>query len=68
MSYDVDTKFAFRLDWNLLRSFMVIAEEGSITRAAHRLLRGQPSVSLALQRLEAELGCKLIDRGHGPFA
>ena len=67
MSYDVDTKFAFRLDWNLLRSFMVIAEEGSITRAAHRLLRGQPSVSLALQRLEAELGCKLIDRGHGTF-
>ncbi|SLN66495.1 HTH-type transcriptional activator AllS [Roseovarius litorisediminis] len=67
MSFDIDTKFAFQLDWNLLRTFLVIAEEGSITRAAHRLLRGQPSVSLALQRLETELGCRLVDRGHGTF-
>ncbi|MEI4194380.1 LysR family transcriptional regulator [Roseovarius sp. E0-M6] len=67
MSFDLDTKFAFQLDWNLLRTFLVIAEEGSITGAAHRLLRGQPSVSLALQRLETDLGCRLIDRGHGTF-
>ncbi|QYX58129.1 LysR family transcriptional regulator [Roseovarius sp. SCSIO 43702] len=67
MSLDLDTKFAFRLDWNLLRTFLVISEEGSITRAAHRLLRGQPSVSLALKRLESELGCRLVDRGHGGF-
>ncbi len=67
MSVDIETKFAFQLDWNLLRTFLIIAEEGSITRAAHRLLRGQPSVSLALQRLETELGCRLIDRGHGFF-
>lgn len=67
MSVVTDTKFAFQLDWNLLRTFLIIAEEGSITRAAQRLLRGQPSVSLALQRLEGELGCRLIDRGHGTF-
>lgn len=67
MSLDVETKFVFQLDWNLLRTFLVIAEEQSITRAAHRLLRGQPSVSLALKRLETELGCRLIDRGHGGF-
>lgn len=67
MSTDVDSKFVFQLDWNLLRTFLVIAEERSITRAAHRLLRGQPSVSLALKRLEDKLDCQLIDRGHGAF-
>lgn len=40
------------LNWNLLRSFCVIAEEKSLTRAAKRLNMSQPSVSLALQKLE----------------
>lgn len=61
------SRFADTLDWNLLRSFLAIAEAGSITRAAHRLGRGQPAVSLALQRLEAEVGERLIDRGRGGF-
>lgn len=67
MRADTDSKFIFQLDWNLLRTFLVIAEEQSITHAAHRLLRGQPSVSLALKRLETELGCRLVERGHGDF-
>lgn len=67
MPSDIDSKFVFQLDWNLLRTFLVIAEEKSITRAAHRLLRGQPSVSLALKRLETEFGCRLVDRGYGTF-
>lgn len=62
-----EEKFVAQLDWNLLRTFVVIVEEASITRAANRLLRGQPSVSLALQRLEAELDCRLIERGRGGF-
>lgn len=60
-------KFVFQLDWNLLRTFLVIVEENSISRAAARLMRGQPAVSLALQRLEQEMGCKLIERGKGSF-
>jgi len=60
-------RFVSNLDWNLLRTFLVIVEEGSLTRAANRLLRGQPAVSLALQRLEAEIGAKLIERGRGLF-
>ena len=64
---DSDNKFAFRLDWNLLRTFLVIADEQSFTRAANQLLRGQPAVSLALKRLETELGCRLIERGKGSF-
>ncbi|MDU8913689.1 LysR family transcriptional regulator [Aestuariicoccus sp. MJ-SS9] len=67
MITDPDNKFAFQLDWNLLRTFLVIAEEQSITRAAHRLLRGQPAVSLALKRLETELDCRLVERGKGEF-
>lgn len=61
------SRFADTLDWNLLRSFLAIAEAGSITRAAHRLGRGQPAVSLALQRLETEIGERLVERGRGGF-
>lgn len=45
-----------------LQVFRTIASEKSFSRAAERLQRTQPAVSLALQRLEAELGEKLIDR------
>jgi DNA-binding transcriptional LysR family regulator len=47
----------------LLQAFHAIAAERSFSRAAEKLLRTQPAISLALQRLEAELGEKLIDRG-----
>jgi DNA-binding transcriptional LysR family regulator len=67
MNHDAGDKFVRQLDWNLLRTFVVIVEEGSITHAAHRLLRGQSSVSLALQRLEAEMGCRLVERSRGNF-
>jgi DNA-binding transcriptional LysR family regulator len=39
-----------------------VAAEKSFSRAAEKLLRTQPAISLALQRLEQELGEKLIDR------
>jgi DNA-binding transcriptional LysR family regulator len=45
-----------------LHVFLTIAAEKSFSRAAEKLLRTQPAVSLALQRLELELGEKLIDR------
>jgi DNA-binding transcriptional LysR family regulator len=41
---------------------MTVANEKSFSRAAEKLGRTQPAVSLALQRLEAELGEKLLDR------
>lgn len=67
MKHGPEEKFVNQLDWNLLRTFVVIVEEASFTRAAHRLLRGQSSVSLALQRLEAQLNCRLIERSRGSF-
>ncbi len=45
-----------------LDTFLAVATEGSFSRAGKRLLRTQPAVSLALKRLETELGEKLIDR------
>ena len=45
-----------------LQVFQAVATEKSFSRAAEKLLRTQPAVSLALQRLEQELGEKLIDR------
>jgi DNA-binding transcriptional LysR family regulator len=45
-----------------LQVFLTVASEKSFSRAAEKLLRTQPAVSLALQRLETELGEKLIDR------
>ncbi|HEV7370639.1 LysR family transcriptional regulator, partial [Arenibaculum sp.] len=54
-------------DWNLLRTFMMIVQEGGMTAAASRLFVTQPAVSLALKRLEAKLGRQLIERGPGLF-
>src|SRR6202011_1593491 len=45
-----------------LRVFLTVATEKSFSRAAEKLFRTQPAVSLALQRLENDLGEKLIDR------
>ncbi len=50
-----------------LEVFLTIATEKSFSRAARMLYRTQPAVSLALQRLEQELGEKLIDRGPKDF-
>ena len=60
-------RLARDLDWNLLRTFLVIVQEGGITAAASRLNVTQPAVSLALKRLEERLGRRLIERGGGRF-
>ncbi len=45
-----------------LETFLMIAREKSFSRAAERLFRTQPAISLALKRLEEELGEVLVDR------
>jgi DNA-binding transcriptional LysR family regulator len=45
-----------------LRVFLTVSGERSFSRAAEKLLRTQPAISLSIQRLETELGEKLIDR------
>jgi DNA-binding transcriptional LysR family regulator len=46
-----------------LQVLSTVAAERSFSRAAEKLYRTQPAVSLAIQRLEAELGERLMDRG-----
>ena len=50
------------MELSTLRVFMTVASERSFSRAAIKLSRTQPAVSLALQRLESELGEQLLDR------
>lgn len=57
----------WQLDWNLLRTFMVIVQEGGITAAANKLRLKQPTLSNALRRLEDSLGQRLVDRGPRAF-
>lgn len=45
-----------------LKVFLTVAQEKSFSRAAEKLLRTQPAVSLAIQKLESDLQEKLIDR------
>jgi DNA-binding transcriptional LysR family regulator len=53
------------IDPDLLRAFAFIAEEGSFTRAAERVGRTQSAVSMQVQRLEAVLGQRVLQRGRG---
>jgi len=45
-----------------LKVFLTVAGERSFSRAAEKLLRTQPAISLAIQKLEGDVGEKLIDR------
>lgn len=62
-----ENRFPWTLDWNLLRTFMVIVEQGSITKAAAVLGLKQPTISSALKRLEDTIGHVLIDRKPNRF-
>lgn len=58
--------YAINLDLNLLRVFLVVAEQGSVTAAAAQLYLTQPAVSAALRRLHDAVGAPLFTRsGRG---
>ena len=50
------------MDFDLLRVFEAVAAEASFSRAGRKLFRSQPAISLAVKRLEEELGAQLVDR------
>jgi DNA-binding transcriptional LysR family regulator len=60
-------RFVWDVDWNLLRTFMVIVQEKGITSAGEKLRLKQPTISNALRRLEGHLDCRLIERRPGIF-
>lgn len=50
------------LESDLMRSFLAVADSGSVTAAAERLFRTQSAVSLQVKRLEENLGQPLFER------
>ncbi|MEL7256922.1 MAG: LysR family transcriptional regulator [Pseudomonadota bacterium] len=56
------------LDMTTLRSFMTVAEQGGVTRAAQVLNLTQSAVSMQLKRLEEMLGIDLMDRSNRRIA
>jgi len=63
-----EQRLPWQLDWNLLRTFMVVVDEGGITPAANFLGLKQPTISAALKRLEDRFGRKLVNRSPNHFS
>lgn len=53
---------AVPVDLRHFRSFVVVAEEGNIGRAAERLFITQPALSRQMQQLEREIGAPILVR------
>ena len=49
------------MEFMQLKMFRMVANERSVQRAARRVLRSQPAVSMALKKLEQEVGIHLFD-------
>ncbi|MER6170861.1 LysR family transcriptional regulator [Streptosporangium sp. NPDC001681] len=56
------------IDTRLLRYFIAVAEEGSLTRAAERLFVSQPALTKQIKQLEIQLGMRLFTRSRAGMA
>lgn len=50
------------LDWNLIRAFLAVVENGSLTGAARVLAASQPTLSRQIDELEQRVGAALFER------
>lgn len=56
------------LNESTIRSFLILAREGSYTKTARQLYLSQQAVSKQMSRLEEDLGCTLFRRAEGKLA
>lgn len=68
MTQPFKQRFPWNLDWNLLRTFIVVVEQHGISKAADFLGLKQPTISAALKRLEQHTGQVLIIRKPNEFS
>src|SRR5262249_49336034 len=52
------------MEFQQLEMFAAVVEENSVSRAAERVCRTAPAVSIALRKLEDEIGTPLFDRSQ----
>lgn len=52
------------MEFQQLEMFAAVVEESSVSRAAERVCRTAPAVSIALRKLEDEIGAPLFDRSE----
>jgi len=50
------------LDWNLVRSFVAVADAGSLSKGARQLGLAHPTIARHIQQLEEALGIRLFER------
>lgn len=50
------------MDWEIIRAFRAVAEAGSLSEAARRLGKSQPTLSRRIAALEEQLGAPIFDR------
>ncbi|MFD8012588.1 LysR family transcriptional regulator [Streptomyces sp. NPDC058955] len=56
------------VDMRMLRYFLAVAQEGSLTGAAARLFVSQPALTKRIRRLEEDLGVRLFARSRSGMA
>lgn len=56
------------IDWNLIKSFVAVAETGSLSAAARRLAASQPTLGRHIAELEQALSVTLFRRGRNGYA
>lgn len=56
------------IDWNLIKSFVTVAETGSLSAAARKLAASQPTLGRHIAELEQALGVTLFRRGRRGYA
>lgn len=56
------------MDTRLLRYFVAVAQEGTLSRAAERLFVSQPALTKQVKQLEAQLGVRLFTRSRAGMA